>query len=148
MVKLNITEDISEAVKNGDPQRVAEIYREYRSPRESYSGYRENLSAEFLEASMAAAKQNPQKFQRDILAEILSMQFMLLHRVGESIKIAIQQHDQLDRGGMPWGWLPPTVANEMLPRYGKIAAEVAGTIKLLKKLDAPADAPKQADDDA
>lgn len=148
MLKLNITEDISEAVKNGDPQRVAEIYREFRSPRDSYSGYREHLSAEYLEASMAAAKQNPPKFQQDVLAEILAMQAMLLHRVGESIKIAIQEHDQHDGGGMPWGWLPPTVANEMLPRYGKIAAEVAGTIKLLRKLDTPTSSAKQADTDA
>lgn len=134
--RFNFTDEIADAVKNGDPQRVAEIYREHRSTRDRYRGYRENLSAEYFEASMTAAKQNPQKYQQDILAEILAFQTMLLHRVGESIKIAIQEHDQLDGGGMPWGWLPPPVADEMLPRFGKISAEISNTIRLIQRLQA------------
>lgn len=146
--QLTFSEQVAMAVENGDRQRVAELYREHRSPRLAYSGYREHLSAEILDASNVAAQKDPQKFQRDILLEVLSVQSMLLHRVGESIKIAIQEHDQLDGGGMPWGWLPPKVAEEMLPRYGRVASEVAGTIKLLRKLEAPATSSKQADTDA
>ena len=128
---------LAEAVENGDPRRIAELYREYRSPRDAYRGYREHLSAEILEASINAAKRNPGTFQREVLVEILAMQAMLLHRVGESIQVSIQEHDQLDGGGLPWGWLPPAVADEMLPRFGKIASEVAGTIKLIQRLESP-----------
>lgn len=128
---------LAEAVKNGDPRRVAELYREYRSPRDAYRGYREHLSAEILEASITAAKRNPGKFQQDVLIDILAMQAMLLHRVGESIQVAIQENDQLDGGGLPWGRLPDEVGDVLLTRYGKIAAEVAGTIKLLQRLESP-----------
>ena len=128
---------LAEAVENGEPRRVAELYREYRSPRDAYRGYRESLSAEILEASITAAKKDPGKFQRDVLIDILAMQAMLLHRVGESIQVAIQENDQLDGGGLPWGWLPNEVGDILLTRFGKIASEVAGTIKLLQRLDGP-----------
>ena len=135
--QLTFSEQVAMAVENGDRQRVAELYREHRPARNAYRGYRESLSAEILEASIVAAKRNPGTFQREVLVEILAMQAMLLHRVGESIQVAIQEHDQLDGGGMPWGWLPSTVADEMLPRYGKIASEAASTIKLIQRLDSP-----------
>lgn len=128
---------LAEAVENGNPRRVAELYREYRSPRDAYRGYREHLSAEILEASITAAKRNPGKFQRDVLIDILAMQAMLLHRVGESIHVAIQENDQLDGGGLPWGRLPDEVGDVLLSRYGKISSEVAGTIKLLQRLESP-----------
>ena len=128
---------LAEAVENGNPRRVAELYREYRSPRDAYRGYREHLSAEILEASNVAAQKDPQKFQRDILLEILSMQSMLLHRVGESIQSTISEVDQFDGGGLPWGRLPDEVGDILLTRFGKIASEVAGTIKLLQRLDSP-----------
>ena len=135
--QLTFYEQVAAAVASGDRQRVTELYREHRPTRNAYRGYREMLSSEILEASIVAAKKNPGTFQREVLVEILAMQAMLLHRVGESIQVAIQEHDQLDGGGLPWGWLPPAVADEMLPRYGKIASEVAGTIKLLQRLESP-----------
>lgn len=128
---------LAEAVENGNPRRVAELYREYRSPRDAYRGYREHLSAEILEASITAAKRNPGKFQQDVLIDILAIQAMLLHRVGESIQVAIQENDQLDGGGLPWGRLPDEVGDVLLSRYGKITSEVAGTIKLLQRLESP-----------
>ena len=147
MTELKITEEIAAAVKNGDRRRLADLYRQQGSLYGDNYCARE-MSWKMLEATEQAAKLNPAKLQRDLVLEILSMQGTLLHRVDEAIRLAMLRHDKDYRGEKPWGWLPPSITDELLPRFGKISAEVSATIRLLQKLDAPAEPDRQADSDA
>ena len=145
--EFNLTEEISVAVKNGDRRRLADLYRQQGSLYgDNY--YAREMTCNMLEATEKAAKLDPGKLQRDLVLEILSMQGTLLYRVDEAIRLAMARHDRDYRGEKPWGWLPPTITDELLPRYGKLTSEVFTTIRLLKKLDAPTSSAKQADDDA
>ena len=145
--EFNLTEEIAAAVKNGDRRRLADLYRQQGSLYgDNY--YAREMSWNMLEATEHAAKLNPGKLQRDLVLEILSMQGTLLHRVDEAIRLAMLRHDKDYRGEKPWGWLPPSITDELLPRFGKISAEVSATIRLLHKLDAPAEPDRQADSDA
>ena len=136
MTELKITEEIAAAVKNGDRRRLADLYRQQGSLYGDNYCARE-MSWKMLEATEQAAKLNPAKLQRDLVLEILSMQGTLLHRVDEAIRLSMARHDNDYTGAQPWGWLPPSITDELLPRYGKIASEIAGTIKLLQRLDNP-----------
>ena len=128
-------ERISAAIEAGDRRLIADLYHEERGLYGIFNGDRANLSDEIREASMNAAKKDSLQFQKDILAEILSIQTMLLHRVEESIRIGIARHDKTHTNLSPWGDLPDDIAGVMLPRYGKIAAEIVDTIKLMRKLE-------------
>ena len=130
-------EQVSEAVDAGDRQLVSNLYRDKIARYGMYGANRANLSEEILEASENAAKKDPRKFQQDILAEVLAMQTMLLHRVEQSIRTAIAQHDKNDRGVHPWGYLEPEIADELLPRYARITTEIFTTMKMIKKLASP-----------
>ena len=146
-VEFNIREEIAAAIKSGDRRRLADLYRQQGSLYgDNY--FAPEMSWNMLEATEQAAKLNPGKLQRDIVLEILSMQGMLLHRVDEAIRLAMARHDKDYTGPQPWGWLPPSITDELLPRYGKLSAEVFGTIRLLQKLDAPPAPNQQAGDDA
>ena len=145
--EFNLTEEIAAAVKNGDRRRLADLYRQQGSLYgDNY--YAREMTCNMLEATEKAAKLNPGKLQRDLVLEILSMQGTLLYRVDEAIRLAMARHDRDYRGEKPCGWLPPTITDELLPRYGKLTSEVFTTIRLLKKLDALSSPTKQADDDA
>ena len=133
----NFYEQVSAAVDSGDRQQISNLYRDNIARYGSFGANRANLSEEILEASANAAKKNPRKFQQDMLAEILAMQSMLLHRVSEHIRTAIARHDKEDRGFHPWGNLPEDVTGELLPRFARISAEVMGTVKMLRKLESP-----------
>ena len=143
-VEFNLPEEIAAAVKNGDRRRLADLYRQQGSLYgDNY--YAREMSWKMLEATEQAAKLNPGKLQRDIVLEILSIQGTLLHRVDEAIRLAMLRHDKNYTGEQPWGWLPPSITDELLPRFGKISAEVFATIRLLQKLDAPPAPNPQAD---
>ena len=145
--EFNLRDEIAAAVKNGDRRRLADLYRQQGSLYgDNY--YAREMSWNMLEATEHAAKLNPGKLQRDLVLEILSMQGMLLHRVDEAIRLAMMRHDKDYTGPQPWGWLPPSITDELLPRFGKISAEVFATIRLLQKLDAPSESGKQTDTDA
>ena len=134
----NFYEQVSKAVDAGDRQLVSNLYRENIARYGSFGANRANLSEQILEASVNAAKKNPQVFHQDLLAEILAVQSMLLHRVEQSIRTAIAQHDKNDREVHPWGYLEPEIADELLPRYARITQEIFATLKLIKKLASPA----------
>ena len=146
-VEFNLPEEIAAAVKNGDRRRLADLYRQQGSLYgDNY--YARQMTWNMREATEQAAKLNPGKLQRDLVLEILSMQGTLLYRVDEAIRLAMLRHDTDYRGEKPWGWLPPSITDELLPRYGKLTAEVFGTIRLLQKLDAPPVPNQQAGGDA
>lgn len=81
--------------------------------------------------TLNATKLNHRQVHRDIVSRILSMQSALLDRIDRAILFHTVNFDQ--RGHFPD--IPDFVEKELLPRYGKIAQEIAGTIKLLRKLD-------------
>ena len=130
-------EQVSEAVDAGDRQRVSNLYREQMARNAGVSSYQANFSAVMLEVSENAAKKDPRKFQHDMLAEILAVQSMLLHRVSEHIRTAIARHDKEYSGFHPWGNLPADVTDELLPRYARITTEIFNTMKMIKKLASP-----------
>ena len=136
------------AVDAGDRQLVAKLYRDSMVANAGFSSHHAGLSAVMLEVSETAAKRDPRKFQRDVLAEILAMQSMLLHRVSEHIRTAIARHDKDDRGFHPWGNLPENITGELLPRYARISAEIMNTMKLMRKLEAAPAGPDDKDDSA
>ena len=145
--EFNLPEELAAAVKNGDRRRLADLYRQQGSLYgDNY--YAREMTCNMLEATEKAAKLDPGKLQRDLVLEILSMQGTLLYRVDEAIRLAMARHDRDYRGEKPWGWLPPTITDELLPRYGKLTTEIFATIRLLQKLDAPPAPNPQADDDA
>ena len=134
-------EKIAEAVANGDRDGLTTIYRKrLRAYGPSGQG---SYSPQIFEATINAAKADPKKLQQDMLAEILSMLSMLAHRVREEILAGIRKHDDGSNGTKPWGWLPPAVADVLLPRYGKLVAEIRTTIKLMSSLESPPGSPRE-----
>lgn len=139
--ELSQTEQIAEAVANGDRERLTTIYRkQFRAYGQSGHGC---YSPQIFEATMTAAKADPKKLQQDMLAEILSMLSMLAHRVREGILAGVKKHDDASNGSRPWGELPPLVADVLLPRYGKLVAEIRTTVKLMNALESPSASPNE-----
>ena len=126
-------EQVSTAVDAGDRQKLTEIYRRQSA---SYAGNQSAYSSQVLETTLNAARKDPNKFQRELLIENLSVMAMLAHRVQEELMVSIKQHDNV-MCRSTWGGLPDQVADILLPRYGKISSEIRTTVKLLQQLDAP-----------
>ena len=134
-------EMIAEAVANGDRETLTTFYRK-RMRACGQSGYG-SYSPQIFEATMNAAKADPKKLQKESLAEILAMLSMLAHRVREGILAGIKKHDDASNGSRPWGELPASVADVLLPRYGKLAAEIRTTVKLMNSLESPSASPNE-----
>lgn len=134
-------EKIAEAVANGDRETLTTFYRKrMRTYGQSGHGC---YSPQVFETTMNAAKADPKKLQQDMLAEILAMLSMLAHRVREGILAGIKKHDDASNGSRPWGELPVSVADVLLPRYGKLAAEIRTTVKLMNSLESPPVSPRE-----
>ena len=132
---MSSVEMIAKAVANGDRETLTAFYRK-RMRAYGQSGHG-SYSPQIFEATMNAAKADPKKLQQDVLAEILAMLAMLAHRVREGIMSEVKKHDDVSNGTRPWGDLPPSVADVLLPRYGKIVAEIRTTVKLLDSISSP-----------
>jgi hypothetical protein len=131
-------EQVAAAAEAGDRNRVDELYAE-QARFGHCGGDRQHLSWAVLEATYNSAKKDSKKLSVDVLSEILAVEVMLAHRVRKQLMAAIHQHDYDDRDPANWGRLPPAISDVLLPRYQRITSSIFDTIKLMHKIDRPAD---------
>lgn len=127
-------DQFTDAVAAGDLDRLRELYDREKAGF-GYIMNKERITPRMLETTINAARRDPDKLQRDILLQILSVQYTLLDRVETGIFDMIAD---ADKRGHPYGEIPDKVASELLPRYARISSEIFATLKLIKKLASPA----------
>jgi len=137
-------DEYAQAVEAGDLDRLRELFHNEKSCF-GFIFEKKAVTPLVWATTLNAARRDSVKLQRDILHRILCMQSTLLDRVETKITDEIAAFDA--RGH--FNELPEIVTNELLPRYGKIASEIFGTMKLLQKIESPsAPAPSTPKGDA
>lgn len=127
-----LREAISAAIEAGDIDSLEDLLQKERATI-SYGMCHDRDTPRFWATALNAVKRDPKQLQQDILGRILALQFTLLNRTENSIQKDIKDSD----GRGHEHELPDRVANELLPRYGKITHEIFATMKMLNKIGKP-----------